>query len=87
MKSFRQLISEGKYPTWTRLTAIGLTLRVQSLTRQIESEKDPKKQMDLIAKQNNLIAIMSGMGIGIPTGDKQLMTRMKQMTVGNPAPK
>lgn len=81
MKTFTEYLSESKYPSWTRLTAVGLALRVRSLSNEIKNEKDPNKQITLLAQQNNLIAVMSGLGIGIPTADTKLMTRMKQLTV------
>lgn len=79
MKTFREFVSEGTYPTWTRATIVALALRVRSLSKQIENETDVQKQNKLIAKQNNLISYISGMSIGISSTDKQLMSRMRSL--------
>jgi len=82
MKTFKQFITEGKYPTWTRLTVAGLALQIRSLSTQIENEKDILKQNSLIAKQNTLIGYITGLGVGISSSDKILMNRMRTMRKG-----
>ena len=70
-------MSEGKYPTWLRITAGVMALKVRNLTDRIENEKDPIKQNALISKQNKLLAYMNGLSIATGTDDKRLMQRMR----------
>lgn len=77
MMRFKQFISEGKYPMWVRLTVGTLVLRINNLTKQIETEEDPIKQNKLISQQNKLLSYISGLGIGIGTEDKVLLQRLK----------
>jgi len=83
MKRFREFISdnnnliEGKYPNWVKFVVSGIVIKLNSLKNQIKSEKDPQKQNILISKQNTLLGVISGLGIGINTSDPNLMNRLK----------
>jgi len=77
MKTFKQFIAEGKYPTWLRITVGVMAMKVRNLTDRIENETDPIKQNALIAKQNKLVAYMNGLSIATGTSDKRLMQRMR----------
>ena len=78
MLSFRQFIEERKsHPMWVKGAAIGLTMKLSDLEKQIRSSKDPVKQNILIARQNKLIGYMNGLGLAIDTNDKSLMGRMR----------
>ena len=77
MMRFKQFISEGKYPTWVRLSVGTLVLRINNLTKQIKKEEDPIKQNKLISQQNKLLSYISGLGIGVGTEDKVLLQRLK----------
>lgn len=85
MLSFRDHVNlaEGKYPRWLRFTVGALVIRIRNLTTQIESEQDPALQLKLIAKQNNLLAYISGLGIGVGTDDKNLLQKLKTSTPRN----
>lgn len=77
MKRFKQFISEGKYPTWVRVTVGTLVLRIRNLSIRIQRGKDPVKQNELIAQQNKLISYITGLGIGVGTNDDALLKRLK----------
>ena len=77
MLRFKQFISEGKYPMWLRITVGGLVLQMRNLNQQIQTEKDPKKQNQLISQQNTLLSYISGLGIGVSSTDNTLLKRLK----------
>ena len=79
MMSFKQFISEGKYPMWVRVTVGTLVMRINTLAKQIEREDDPIKQNKLISQQNKLLSNISGLGIGVGTEDKVLLQRLKSL--------
>ena len=69
MQSFRSFIHEGKYPVWVKLSVGSLIMKMKNLTAQIQSEPDPVKQNQLIARQNDLLSYMSGLSIAVGTTD------------------
>ena len=77
MKSFRSFIHEGKYPVWVKLSVGSLILKMKNLTAQIQSEPDPVKQNQLIARQNDLLSYMSGLSIAVGTTDRVLIKKLK----------
>ena len=79
MQSFRSFIHEGKYPVWVKLSVGSLILKMKNLTAQIQSEPDPVKQNQLIARQNDLLSYMSGLGIAVGTTDRVMMKRLKSV--------
>ena len=79
MQSFRSFINEGKYPVWVKLSVGSLILKMKNLTAQIQSEPDPIKQNQLIARQNDLLSYMSGLSIAVGTTDRVLMKRLKSV--------
>lgn len=81
MMSFIEFISEGKYPTWVRLSVGTLVLRINNLTKQIEKEKNPVIQNKLISQQNKLQSYISGLGIGVGTEDKILLQKLKSFQI------
>ena len=68
-KTFIEL-KEGSYPKWVKFVVGGLVMKLNNLKNQINNEKDPQKQ-------NTLLGVISGMGIGVNTKDPQLMNRLK----------
>jgi len=62
---------------WLRITVGGLVIRIKNLSKQIENEKDPQKQNNLISQQNTLLSYISGLGIGVGSSDIVLMRRFK----------
>jgi hypothetical protein len=80
MYRFKQFITikEGKYPLWVRFVVGGMVLKIRNLSQKISSETDPKKKLDLISQQNNILSYISGLGIGVSSNDNQLLTRMKK---------
>ena len=79
MQTFRSFINEGKYPVWVKLSVGSLILKMKNLTAQIQSEPDPVKQNQLIARQNDLLSYMSGLSIAVGTTDRVLMKRLKSV--------
>ena len=79
MIRFKQFteINEGKYPMWLRVTVGGLVMRIRNLSNQIQNEKDPLKQNNLISQQNSLISYITGLGIGVGSTDQVLLKRLK----------
>ena len=55
MKTFKTFLREGSYPFWTKAVTAGLVLKVRNLSNQIERERDPAKQNQLIGQQNKLL--------------------------------
>ena len=76
-KSYTEL-KEGRYPVWLKFVTGGLVLKVQAVSNQIQNETDPVKQNKLISKQNNLLSYIVGLGIGISSGDRGLLNRIKK---------
>ena len=74
-------LREGKYPTWLKFVTGGLVLKVRGLSNQIQNETDPVKQNKLISKQNNLLSYIVGLGIGVSSGDRGLLNRIKRKTI------
>ena len=79
MKSFRSFIHEGKYPVWVKLSVGSLILKMKNLSAQIQSEPDPIKQNQLIARQNDLLSYMSGLSIAVGTTDRVLIKKLKSV--------
>lgn len=77
MKTFKTFLNEGSYPLWTKAVTAGLVLKVRNLSNQIERERDPAKQNQLIGQQNKLLAYLNGIGIAVSTKDQQLMTSVR----------
>lgn len=77
MKTFKTYLNEGSYPLWTKAVTAGLVLKVRTLSNQIERERDPAKQNQLIGQQNKLLAYLNGIGIAVSTKDQQLMTSVR----------
>ena len=71
-------LREGRYPTWLKFDTGGLVLKVRGLSNQIQNETDPVKQNKLISKQNNLLSYIVGLSIGISSGDRGLLNRIKK---------
>ena len=71
-------LREGRYPNWLKFVTGGLVLKVRGLSTQIQNETDPVKQNKLISKQNNLLSYIIGLGIGISSGDRGLLNRIKR---------
>ena len=81
MQSFRSFINEGKYPVWVKLSVGSLILKMKNLTAQSQSQPDPVKQHQLIARQNDLLSYMSGLSIAVGTTDRVLMKRLKSVMI------
>jgi hypothetical protein len=79
MRRFKHYIEEGSYPRWLKMVTVGLVIRIKNLQKQIEGEEDIQKQNQLLSKQNSLISILNGLGIGIDTENPQIMNRLKSL--------
>jgi hypothetical protein len=77
MKTFKSFMNEGSHPLWTKAVTAGLVLKVRNLSNQIERERDPAKQNQLIGQQYKLLAYLNGIGIAVGTKDQQLMTSVR----------
>ena len=82
MKRFSQFINEGKYPVWVKVVVGGIVLRLSNLQSQIESETDQQKRDVLLGRQNRLLGIISGLGIGVNTSDPKLLTKLRSVVKG-----
>tara|TARA_B100000242_G_scaffold290060_1_gene260877 strand:- start:62 stop:328 length:267 start_codon:yes stop_codon:yes gene_type:complete len=78
MKRFKSFINEGKYPMWLRLVVGGMVLKIRNLENRIKSEKDEKKKLDLISSQNSMLSYISGLGIGVGSSDKVLLSKLRK---------
>ena len=80
MKGFKEYtreIAEGRYPTWVKIVVSGIVLKLSKINIQIENEKDPAKQTALLSRQNKLLGLIGGLGIGINTNDQNLISKLK----------
>jgi hypothetical protein len=76
------LLDEAKtdragYPLWVKTLVVWFGLQTASLEQQIANEEDPRKRDQLLARQNRLLAYMTGLGIAVDTRDKALMGRIR----------
>ena len=79
MKRFKTYIQEVLgHKTWVKGTALVLTAQVRSLTGKIESEKDEAKRAVLLARQNNLLAYLTTLGIAVDMNDKSLISKVRR---------
>lgn len=81
MKSFKEFcLEEGRgYPTWVKGTTLAMTMRVKSLSNKVSSQNDVGSKIDLISRQNNLLAYLLGLSIAIDTKDKAAMTKARSL--------
>ncbi len=77
MIGFKEYVTEGKYPNWVRIAVGGLVIKITNLSKQIAQETDPVKQNKLIAKQNQLVSYITGLGVGVGSSDHVLLQKMK----------
>ena len=78
---FKQL-SEGKYPVWVKVVVGGIVVRLSNLQTQIESETDQQKRDVLLGRQNKLLGIISGLGIGVNSSDPKFLTKLRSVMKG-----
>lgn len=79
MLSFKAYIVEQKYPVWIRATVAALILKIRKLSKQIDEEPDPEKQIVLIAQQNKLLSYISGLGIAIGANDTAILNKIRRL--------
>ncbi len=77
MKTFKQFIAEGTYPTWVKVSVGAIVLRIRNLSAQVERETDPVKQNRLLAQQSKLLAYVAGLGVAVNTSDRHLMNKLR----------
>jgi hypothetical protein len=75
-------LTEGRKPMWLKVVVGGMVLKVRNLSIQIQSEKDPQRQNQLLSQQNNLISYIVGLGIGVNSNDTPLTQIMRKGMVG-----
>ena len=63
---------------WLRLVVGGMVLKIRNLENRIKSEKDEKKKLDLISSQNSMLSYISGLGIGVGSSDKVLLSKLRK---------
>jgi hypothetical protein len=69
--------SKQGHPTWVKALVVWFGLQASNLEQQIAKEEDPQKRDELLARQNRLLAYMTGLGIAVDTKDRGLMTRLR----------
>lgn len=79
MKRFSEYIKERRYPVWVKVVVGGIVVRLSNLQSQIESEADQRKRDVLLGRQNKLLGIINGLGIGVNTSDPRLLTKLRSM--------
>ena len=79
MKRFSEFINEGRYPVWVKVVVGGIVVRLSNLQTQIEGETDQQKRDVLLGRQNKLLGIISGLGIGVNTSDPDLLTKLRSL--------
>jgi hypothetical protein len=79
MKRFKQYLNEGRYPAWVKVVVGGIVVRLSNLQSQIESESDQQKRDVLLGRQNKLLGIISGLGIGVNSSDPKLLTKLRSI--------
>ena len=82
MKRFSRYINERKYPVWVKVVVGGIVVKLSNLQSQIESETDQQKRDVLLGRQNKLLGIISGLGIGVNTSDPKLLTKLRSVVKG-----
>ena len=79
MKRFSEFINEGRFPVWVKVVVGGIVVRLSNLQTQIEGETDQQKRDVLLGRQNKLLGIISGLGIGVNTSDPKLLTKLRSV--------
>ena len=79
---FKNFLTEGRYPMWSKVVVGGIVMRIRNLERQISSETDNDKKLKLIGKQNVLLSYISGLGVAVNSRDFKLMNRIKSGSMG-----
>ena len=82
MKRFSRYINERKYPVWVKVVVGGIVVKLSNLQSQIETETDQQKRDVLLGRQNKLLGIISGLGIGVNTSDPKLLTKLRSLVKG-----
>lgn len=82
MKRLHQFINEGRYPVWVKVVVGGIVVKLHNIQSQLENETDQKKRDVLIGRQNKLLGIISGLGIGVNTSDPKLLTKLRSIMGG-----
>lgn len=82
MKSFHEFINEGRYPVWVKVVVGGIVVKLHNIQSQLENETDQKKRDVLIGRQNKLLGIISGLGIGVNSNDPKLLTKLRSISNG-----
>lgn len=82
MKSFHEFISEGRYPVWVKVVVGGIVVKLHNIQSQLENETDQKKRDVLLGRQNKLLGIISGLGIGVNSSDPKLLTKLRSVVKG-----
>lgn len=83
MKRFSRYINERKYPVWVKVVVGGIVVKLSNLQSQIETETDQQKRDVLLGRQNKLLGIISGLGIGVNTSDPKLLTKLRSVVKGD----
>ena len=79
MKRFREYVTEEKYPVWIKVVVAGIVGRLSRLQSQIEDETDEQKRDVLLGRQNKLLGIVSGLGIGVNTSHPKLLMKLRSL--------
>jgi hypothetical protein len=74
---FKSYLNEQKAGVAIRAAAVGLTLKIKSLEAQIQSEKNPKVKLELLAKQNTLNSYLAVLNLAVASDDLTLLRRVR----------
>lgn len=77
MLGFKSYLNEQKAGVAIRAAAVGLTLKIKSLEAQIQSEKNPKVKLELLAKQNTLNSYLAVLNLAVASDDLTLLRRVR----------
>jgi hypothetical protein len=75
--SFKSYLNEQQAGVAIRAATIGLTLKIKNLEALIQSEKNPKVKLELLAKQNTLNSYLAVLNLAIASDDRTLLRRVR----------
>lgn len=71
-------MSENNNSNLIKGSMIAISVKLNDLEKQIKQEKNVRRKLDLLAKQNKLLSYMTGIGIGFSTNDKSIMQKFRK---------
>jgi hypothetical protein len=78
MKTYKELMSEGKYSGLIKGSMVMFSTRLNDLEKQLRQESNGVKKINLLSQQIKLLGYMVGIGIGFSTGDRSIIQKFKK---------